>query len=107
MIDIILTMKLSNYVYTWKVTQTRIMNNSALKATCLFEHRVNITKVVLSLPFIMKQNINAKTPLKFKGWLETSNLRTSNKPHYESINNKFWDYAHYTKNDNYALLVGA
>ena len=56
---------------------------------------------------MMKQNINARTTLKFKGLLETSNLRTSNKQHHESINNKFWDHAHYTKNDNYALLVGA
>ena len=26
---------------------------------------------------------------------------------YESINNKPWDNANYTKNDNYALLIGA
>jgi hypothetical protein len=26
---------------------------------------------------------------------------------HESINNKFWDCAHYTQNDNYALLIGA
>ena len=83
------------------------MYNNAFRATCLFEHRVNITKVVLRLSFMMKQNINARTPLNFKGSLEISNLRTSNKQHHESINNKFWDHAHYTKNDNYALLVGA
>ena len=83
------------------------MNNSALKATCLFEHRVNIIKVVLSLSFMIKQNINARPHLKFKGWLETNSLRTSNKQHHESINNKFWDYAYYTQNDNYALLIGA
>ena len=42
----------------------------------------------------------------FKGWLDTNNSRQANNTNMiQSIIN--WDYAHETKNDNYALLIGA
>ena len=58
------------------------------------------------MSLIMEQNINTKTPLKFKGWLDTNNSRQANNTNMiQSIIN--WDYAHKTQNDNYALLIGA
>jgi hypothetical protein len=56
-----------------------------------------------------------RTPSSLRGRLDINNLRTSEtiimnqgfKKNYESINDKLWDYAHYTQNGNYAILDGA
>jgi hypothetical protein len=45
------------------------------------------------------------TPSSLRGRLDTNNLRTSETKIMNQ--SKLWDNAHYTKNDNYALLDGA
>ena len=54
----------------------------------------------------MKQNINAEAPSEFYRRLELRISEQANHNHAKD-NVVLWDNAHYTQNDNYALIVGA